>query len=285
MSPELIRLPLNDVGITHGVLLAEQLRTFAGNLLLLERHLSRLESAARLLSIPLSISEVRDAVIAVVNHNFSLIDPNRDIRVSMLVTPGVPDSGSPTLIVTTSELPFDQFARDYQSGIHLAVVDTREIPGESIPRLIKHRNRIHYWLAEQQAKKFSPDARALLLDHHGNICEATTASIAMFRKEEGIVAPPESAILGSISLAMSLEMLAASGQRIVRREFSLNELEAADEILWFSSPMCVLPVSKLNGKVVRPGSKRAVFQTVLKAWNEMAGFDLVNQANAAAGQS
>ena len=284
MSPELIRLPLNDIGVTHGVLLTEQLRTFAGIPLLLERHLNRLESSARMLSIPVSISELRNAVLTVVKHNFSLISPKHDLRVSILVTPGIFDSTSPTLIVTTAELPFDQFARDYQFGIHLAVVETREIPDESIPRKIKHRNRIHYWLAEQQAKQFSPDARALLLDHHGNVCEATTASIAMVRAEEGIVAPPESAILGSISLATSLEMLAAAGQRIVRRKFTLDELQSADEILLFSSPMCVLPVSKLNGKEVGPGAKRAIFRALLNAWNEMVGFDLVKQSNAAASE-
>ena len=244
--------------------------------------MNRMESGASLLSIPVSKSEVREAVLAVVKHNFVLMPADRDLRVSILVTPGTPNNTSPTLIVTTSELPFAQFARDYHSGIHVATVNTREIPGESIPRQIKHRNRIHYWLAEQQAQRIAPDARALLLDHHGHVCEATTASIAMVRAGEGLVAPPESAILGSISLAISLELLSEAGHGIVRRKFTLEELESADEVLWFSSPMCVLPVTKLNGRVVGSGSRRVVFPLLLNAWRERVGLDLVKQATSSA---
>ncbi len=281
--PELIRLPLNDFGITHGVMLTEQLRTFGGIPLLLDRHLQRLESGARTLAIPVSISVLRDAINTVVDHNFSLLNPGCDIRISILVTPGTIEDTIPTIIVTTAVLPFAQLAREYDSGIHLVTVDTREIPGNSIPRHLKHRNRIHYWLAEQEARQVAPDARALLFDFQGNICEATTASIAMVRIDEGIIAPAEPDILGSISMATSLELLSSLGHKIIRRKFMLDELRTADEILWFSSPMCVLPVSKLNNEVVGANQNRAVFQTLVKAWNELAGFDLLKQAFSAAG--
>lgn len=281
LLPEQIQLPLNDFGISHGILLSEQLRTFGGIPRLQNRHLHRLESGARSLAIPVSISEVRKTVHSLVDHNFPLSNPGHDLRISILVTPGVPEIRASTLVVTTSVLPFAQFAREYESGIHLVTVDTREIPGDSIPRHIKHRNRIHYWLAEREARLNAPDARPLMFDLHGNICESTTASIAMVRREEGMVAPPEPAILGSISLATSLEMLAQSGYPVVRRPFGLDELRTAEEILWFSSPTCVLPVSKLDGEVAGSG-EHPVFTELMTAWSKMAGFNLVRQANSAA---
>jgi branched-subunit amino acid aminotransferase/4-amino-4-deoxychorismate lyase len=281
LPPAEIRLPLNDLGISQGVMLADQLRTFAGRPLLLDRHLQRLEAGAQALSIPLSLPDLGAAIRAVVEHNVVLMEPDQDLRISVLITPGERAGGSPTVAVTTSVLPFRQIRDWYESGIQLVMVPTREIPGESIPRYFKHRNRIHYWLAEQQARLVNVDARALLLDSRGNVCEGTTGSVAWVSAEGSIVVPPKGIILDSISLETSLELLQRLPCRVVRREFTIDEMNQAREVLWFSSPACLAPVTKLNGSNAGMDPRRPVFSELLHSWSAWSGIDLMKQSRLA----
>jgi hypothetical protein len=42
--------------------------------------------------------------------------------------------------------------------------------------------------------------------------------------------------------------------------------------------MCLLPVTRFNGRAVGDGVPGAVFRRILAAWSEMAGIDIAAQA-------
>jgi branched-chain amino acid aminotransferase len=223
-----------------------------------------------------------------VNWNRERAPADSDFRISLIATPGVAGSAEPTCIATVSLLDFSEMQRRYREGVSLAVVSTREIPENSIPRSMKHRNRIHYWLAEQEAGRVLPGSRALLLDQNGFVCETTTTAIGFFKNRSTFVAPDEREILGSISLAKSIEFLKKAGYQVERARFSVEELLESEEVLLFNALMPIAPVSRViageksrefgaNWKANPPCG--AGFGVLIEAWSQFCHVDLQRQAD------
>jgi branched-subunit amino acid aminotransferase/4-amino-4-deoxychorismate lyase len=277
-----IRLPLSDAGLTQGILVSEQLRTLGGRIHLLDRHLQRLERSAAMLFIRLPLAEIRAATEQVVAHNWSQADSAGDLRVSILVTPGdckpaEAANGQPTIVITTGPLPFAEHANWYEEGLSLASVEVREIPGQCIPRQLKHRNRIHYWLAEHQAGDTCPGARALLLDGDGNVCESAIAAIALIR-DGTVLVPPADQVLGSISFEFTATLMAAHKIEIIHRNILPAELLDADEVIWFNTTVCLAPVTRFNQQLIGDGQPGPLFRQLLHEWSLATGVDIARQA-------
>ena len=181
----------------------------------------------------------------------------------------------PTQLVFTKELGFSKWANWYRDGLDLVPVEIEEISGKAIPRHIKCRSRLHYYLAEQNAKQVSSQSRALLSSPEGGIAEATIAGIVMV-KGEVMVAPPENAVLQSITFEVLKEIALEQGLSVERRAIDLDELKKADEVLWLNSSCCLAPVRSIAGESL--GASRPVFQRLIQAWSKRFGVDLVRQA-------
>jgi branched-chain amino acid aminotransferase len=51
----------------------------------------------------------------------------------------------------------------------------------------------------------------------------------------------------------------------------------ADEAFTTSTPYCILPVTKINGKPIGPGRPGPVFGRLLSAWSQQVGLDIALQ--------
>lgn len=292
ISYDQARLPVWDLGFTMGVTLTERLRTYQGDLPLLDRHLSRLAGglAAIELPLPMTMDDLAQIALRAVEYNRQAIDPESDLGLSLCVTGGaqasaVPTSGIPTdcppidqasILVATQPLPFSQWAHQYREGVALATVDIREIPTSSLPRAIKHRNRLHYYLADQQARQRFPGARALLLAADGSVAEATTAAVALVR-DGMLLAPPVDSVLPSIAFSIATELAADAGLQLQRRPIWPSEIAEASEVLWFSTSVGVLPVTQFNGEPVGH-PEGPVLEDLLQRWSRRLGVNLRAQA-------
>ncbi len=83
------------------------------------------------------------------------------------------DHRGPTIYVRTFPLRFAQWATKYQNGQHLVIPEMRQIPAECLSPRIKSRNRLHWYLADRQAREIDADASALLLDLEGHLTETS----------------------------------------------------------------------------------------------------------------
>ena len=286
------RIPVWDLGFTMGVTLTERLRTYRGELPLLQRHLDRLQGGLSVvgLELPISLDELGQIAKRVVEYNRQAIDADSDLSLSLCITGGAqasaappsgvpedcPPCGQPTILVATQPLPFAKWAHQYEQGVALASVDYREIPTSSLPRSIKHRNRMHYYLADRQAQQRHPGSRALLLAADGSVAEATTAAIALVSGGQ-LLAPPAEDVLPSIAFSIATELSAEAGLPLVRRRMDPSEIAQADEVLWFSTSVGVLPVVAFNGQPVGQ-AEGPVLLDLLKRWSARLGVDLRQQA-------
>jgi branched-subunit amino acid aminotransferase/4-amino-4-deoxychorismate lyase len=280
-------LPLTDAGFVLGTTIAEQLRTFGGKIFRLDDHLARLERSLHLLGLelPVTRSKLADLAWEIVARNHCLLEHGDDLGVSIFVTPGeypTYSSGAstpqPTLCLHTYPLPFQFWAEKYRSGQSLATTTIRQIPPECWPAEIKCRSRMHYYLADRQAALKHPGSRALLLDGEGNVTEASTANLLIYRKEEGLISPPSSKILPGISLMELVELTKMLEIPFVERNFTPTEVAEADEALLSSTPFCTIPCTRLDGRPIAQSHPGEIFARLLLAWNEHVGLDIMHQA-------
>ena len=283
------RLPVWDYGFTMGVAISEQIRTYHGRLPLLKFHLERLSEGMEIVGIKpeIAVSEIGQRVHQVVEKNLSALTSGNDLSIGIVVTPGDQTNRAPltpsmlrsfTLLITALPLPCHTWAQDYENGIELITAETREIPSECLPKALKCRSRMHYYLAEQQARRQSPLAKALLLDLRGFVAEGTIASVLAVR-DQTIVAPPETQVLPSVSVRfLETQLCPAAGIPFQRTELTVSDLLTADEVWWLSTSSCMLPVASINGHAIGSTDNRQLYSKFISSWSTKMDVDIVQQA-------
>jgi branched-subunit amino acid aminotransferase/4-amino-4-deoxychorismate lyase len=280
-------IPVTDGGFVQGVTVAEQLRTFGGQLFRLQRHLERLAHSLEIVGIhpSISLTEIGRVAQELAQRNHSLLDPADDLGLSVFVTPGpyatfetTAARAGPTVGMHTYPLPFHLWFDKYELGQSLVITSVMQVPAACWPPDLKCRSRMHYYLADRQARQIEPGARALLLDESGQVVEASTANVVAYFRGEGIVSPPREAILPGVSLAVLEELAGKLGQRFLHRRLEVEELARADEVLLCSTSPCVWPVTRLAGKPIADGRPGPLARQLLAAWSEMVGLDISAQA-------
>ena len=276
-----------DQGFVLGVTVSERLRTFGGKLFRLVEHLRRLRQSLEIIGLADSVSLPDLAIITeqLVTHNLRTLDPGDDVGVCIFVTPGdgrLRDDGTPnrTVCVYTYPLPFAKWVDDYEQGSQVVVSDTRQVPVSCWPAELKCRSRMHYYLADREAQQQMPGARAILLDEDGNVSEASTANVLLYRADEGIVSPRQEKILPGISLATVQQLADELQLGFVERDVRPEELTTADEVLLCSTSPCVWSVTQVGSTSLNEGHPGPVAKQLLDAWSALVGVDIQRQAKA-----
>jgi branched-chain amino acid aminotransferase len=166
----------------------------------------------------------------------------------------------------------------YDEGQTLVTTSVRQVPSECWPAELKCRSRMHYYLADHEARVKEPGARALLLDLHGRVTEASTANLFIYNQGEGLISPPRERILPGISMAVLEELAAGLKLPFLHRDLSVAEVAAAEEVMLCSTSPCVWPCVRLNGRQIGSGRAGKVARLLLAAWSELVGIDIPGQS-------
>jgi branched-chain amino acid aminotransferase len=286
LSASQATIPVFDAGFVLGATVTEQLRTFRGELFRLPEHLARLHVSLQTAgiepreSLP-KLAEIADRLVV---QNRALIDLNDDLGLCIFITPGpyaAMAEGTAAESLTclhTYRLPFHLWSDKYQAGVSLRTTPVQQVPAVCWPAALKCRSRMHYYLADREAAKAEPGARALLLNEHGLIAETSTANVVAYFSQQGLVSPPIPQVLPGISLQVITELAGRLDIPFATREIAPDEFGRADEAFLTSTPNCLLPVTRFNGRAIGNGQPGKIFGQLLAAWNEMAGVNIAEQA-------
>ncbi len=285
-------LPVYDAGVALGAAVTEITRTFHHRPFRLADHLDRLFRSLRYarLETDLSPEKLTAITLDLVAHNAQFLREGEDLGINHFVTAGEvrsyarlidrPIRTTPSVAILTFPLPFEQYAGKMQTGIHLVTPSIRQIPPECLDPRLKCRSRMHYYLADREARQVDPEAAALLLDLAGRITETSTANFLMVERGS-IVSPPAAHTLAGISRQTVIELASQLGIPFVEREIWLFDALNADEAFLTSTPYCLMPVSRINGQVIGDGRPGPFFRQLLDAWNALVGLDIMRQVCAA----
>jgi len=116
-------------------------------------------------------------------------------------------------------------------------------------------------LAKREALTGGYD-EAIMLDPQGYVCEASGENIFVVR--DGKIATPAlgASILGGITRATTLTLLAEMGYEVVERMVGRDELYIADEVFMVGTAAEVTPVRELDDRPIGAGSRGPVTAAV-----------------------
>lgn len=281
-------LAIYDAGIVLGATVTEMTRTFRKQLWRLGDHLDRLFRSLRYtrMDIGMSKQELTDVSQRLVANNARLLAADGELGLIHFVTAGEYPTyagmagqaarTTPTVCVHTFPMPFQLWAKKMHSGAHLVTPAIRHVPPQCYDPKMKYRSRMHYYLADHEARLVDPEAAALLLDLDGNVTETGGANFLIVDKG-AVVSPTTRNTLPGISRQMVIELCDKLGILFIERDFQVYNAVNADEAFLASTPYCLMPVTRLNGVSIADGRPGPMFLRLLQAWSAEVGLDIVEQ--------
>ncbi len=245
VHPAQAQISLNDLAILRGYSIFEALRTYNRRPFHLDEHLERLFRSGELidLEIPSTRAEIAELIEAIVERN-----PYEHAAVRIFVTGGESEDGvlaiaPPRLIFMISPLAardMQRFARGYQ------LITTR------LQRELPEAKTSNYTAAvralKEAARRNADDA--LFVDQDGHVQECTRSNFFLFHGETLVT--PRTGVLIGITRNLVLE-LAQGRFPIEERPILLEELARADEAFVTSSSREIVPVVRIDDKVIGNG--------------------------------
>ena len=279
-------LALNDAGFVFGATVTDLCRTFRQQPYLWAEHLARFRQSCRAthIAVPYSDDDVTRWAMYLAAHNGDLLGPDRELCVVLFATPGpvgyyLGQPGGvgeqpPTFGMHTFPLRFARYRHLVAEGAQLVIPGVRHVPGFCVDRRVKQRSRMHWWLAEVEARRLQPGAQALLLDESGHLTETAAANLLLVRQGT-LLSPPRDRILEGISLGVVRNLAARLALPLRFEPLTPYDALTADEALLTSTPYCLVGVRRLQDVTFPcPGP---VTRRLLQAWNEEVGLDIHRQ--------
>lgn len=244
-----------DHGFLYGDGVFETLRASRGRILMLAEHLARLErSASRLcLQLPVSLEQFADLIQTAVARN-----DLQEAYIRVTVSRGTGDIGldpalckTPTLVIIAK--PFVPYPESlYANGIGVAVVRTRRNLPQALPPEVKSLNFLNNIFAKMEAIAAGAD-EAIMLNYRDELTEGSTSNV--FLVNAGRLRTPAAAcgLLDGVTRGVVLKLakdLAIPSEETV---LGMADLYAAEECFVTNTTQEVLPVTKVDGRVVRDG--------------------------------
>ena len=224
-----------------------------------DEHLDRLERSAKLyyMDMPFSREQLREAT-----HELIARNGFRSCYIRPLVYRGAGPMGLFPLdnpveaMIACWEWGAYLGEEGKQKGIRARVSSWRRISDESLQPMSKASGQyLNSVLAKIEAQK-SGYEEAILLDHHGKVCEGTGENIYVVR--DGVIATPgvTNAILWGINRMSIVEIARDLGYEVVERDIARSELALADEVFMSGTAAELTPVREIDDLTIgdgRPG--------------------------------
>ncbi len=285
-----LAVSVDDGGFVFGATVVDACRTYAHRLFRWSDHLERLRHDCSACQIPLPYCDAELTTLAeqLVAHNAAQFPPTQELTLITCVTPGpvghyrptteaMPDRPG-TLLMHTYPLPYTRYRRFFTEGVRLRIAGSLPfIPGGLVDRRVKHRSRLHWWLASQAVHADYPREHAVpLLCDSPDGCLTDTPIGAFLLVCSGVVCcPPAERILDSISLRITRELCQKLGIPFREGVLTLAEVTAAEEAFLAGTSFGIAGVAQIDGhRLPWPGP---LTRQLITAWNGLAGLDGVAQ--------
>ena len=259
-----------DHGLLYGDGIFEGIRLYAGNIFRLEEHLERFEFSAKaiLLDLPATRRQLADIVCETCRRNGL-----SDGYIRLVATRGPGDLGiapwncpKPSLFCIASKIQLYP-PEHYEQGLAIVTVPTRRINPAALPPTIKSLNYLNNVLGKIEARQAGA-LEAIMLNDQGYIAECTADNVFVVQK--GVIHTPAASqgALRGITRDTVFDIARELGIEI--RETNLTRYDAwiADEIFLSGTGAEVIPVIKLDGRVIGTGKPGPVFAKVLKSFRQ-----------------
>lgn len=271
------KISVFDHGLLYGDGIFEGIRAYNGRVFKLKEHIDRLFDSAKsiLLKIPLSHSEVMRAVVETCRRN-----KLRDCYIRLVVTRGVGSLGlnpnrckTPSLIIIAGKIQLYPESY-YQKGLDIITVPTTRNLHSALNPAIKSLNYLNNVMAKIEANNGGCE-EAVMLNAEGFVAECTGDNLFIVKGDRLSTPPLSAGALYGITRQVVMEMARGNGMTVTEPNLTRYDLFIADECFLTGTGAELIPVVKIDGRVIgtgKPGpvTKRLVseYQTLTKSSGE-----------------
>jgi len=261
-----------DHGLLYGDGVFEGIRAYNGRVFKLVEHIDRLFNSARaiLLEISLTKQQIQEAVLETLRVN-----QLQDAYIRLVVTRGSGDLGldprhctKPTIFIITDKITLYP-VEFYRDGLSVITSSVKRNISEALSPAIKSLNYLNNVLAKIEAiRQNAPEA--IMLNREGYVAECTGDNIFLFKDNVLITPPTWAGALEGITRNVVMDLTNRKLKLEVREEiFTPYHLYIADEVFLTGTAAEVIPVTKIDGRIIKDGKPGKETLKLMKAFGEL----------------
>ena len=271
LPQEEAKISVFDHGLLYGDGVFEGIRSYQGRVFKLDEHLQRLYDSAKaiMLEIPISIEDMEEAVLETLRRN-----QLHDAYIRLVVTRGVGDLGLdpdkcpvPTIFIIADKITLYP-PNFYEDGLEIITVSVRRNYAEAISPRIKSLNYLNNILAKIEGKQAGVE-EVLMLNAEGYVVECSGDNI-FFLKDNVIVTPPTHlGILEGVTRNTVIDLARELGITVEEKVFTRHDLYTAKECFLTGTAAEVIPVVKIDQRIVGNGHPGTVTQKLIEEFHHV----------------
>jgi branched-chain amino acid aminotransferase len=260
-----------DHGLLYGDGVFEGIRFYNGRVFRMEAHMERLWESARsiCLEIPISREAMDEALLETIRQN-----KLHDGYVRLIVTRGVGNLGlnpvqckRPSIIIIASTIALYP-EEAYRKGLTVVTVPTRRMGAATLNPAIKSLNYLNNVLARIEANLANAD-EALMLNDSGNIAECTADNVFMVKHGQIMTPPITAGALRGITRSVVFDIAHELKIKISEPELTRHDLYIADEAFLTGTAAEVIPMIKVDGRVIGSGKPGPITNRAIARFREL----------------
>ena len=265
------KISVFDHGLLYGDGIFEGIRAYNGRVFKLKEHIDRLFCSARaiLLDIPLSHAKVMAAVVETCRKN-----KIRDGYIRLVVTRGIGTLGlnpnrckNPSLIIIAGKIQLYP-PELYQKGMEIITVPTVRNLHSALNPAIKSLNYLNNILAKIEANNAGCE-EAIMLNAEGYVAECTGDNLFIVKGDELLTPPLSAGALYGITRKVVMEIASESGLKVSEPNLTRYDLFNADECFLTGTGAELIPVVKIDGRVIGKGKPGPVTKRLVSDYRAL----------------
>jgi len=261
-----------DHGLLYGDGVFEGIRSYNGRVFKLDEHLERLYDSAKsiMLQIPMPIETMKETVLETLRRNHL-----SEAYIRLVITRGVGDLGldpdkcpHPSIIIIADKIALYP-QKFYEEGLEIVTASVRKNYPEAINPRIKSLNYLNNILAKIEGKQ-SGAVEVLMLNADGYVAECSGDNIFWLKNEVLVTPPVHMGILEGVTRNSVIDLARDAGMRVEERVFTRHDLYIADECFLTGTAAEVIPVVKIDRRVIGNGQPGKVTEKLIAAFRQFA---------------
>ncbi len=265
------KISVFDHGLLYGDGVFEGIRAYNGRVFKLKEHIDRLFYSAKaiLLGIPITHAEICEAVLATCRKN-----KLREGYIRLVVTRGVGSLGlnpnkcaRPSIIIIADKIQL--YPQEYyEKGLEIVTVPTTRNLHSAVNPAIKSLNYLNNILAKIEANNAGCE-EAIMLNAAGYVAECTGDNIFLVKNRQLLTPPLSAGALYGITRGTVMDLALAAGIPVSEPNLTRYDVFNADECFVTGTGAEVVPVVKVDGRVIGDGRPGPVTLDLVKAYHTL----------------
>jgi branched-chain amino acid aminotransferase len=265
------KISVFDHGLLYGDGIFEGIRAYNGRVFKLKEHIDRLFYSAKaiLLEIPMTHAQIMKAVVDTCRQN-----KIRDGYIRLVVTRGVGTLGlnpnrckKPSVIVIAGKIQLypEEY---YKNGLEIITVPTTRNLHSALNPAIKSLNYLNNILAKIEANNGGVE-EAVMLNSEGYVAECTGDNIFIVKGNQLLTPPLSAGALYGITREVVMNLAKDSGMQVSEPNLTRYDLFNAEECFLTGTGAELIPVVKIDGRVIGTGKPGAVTKQLVTKYHTL----------------